>query len=563
MDRFGALFLLGFTALTAGAQDLPLEPPPLINPAESTIQEHWQRLGLDYDDTARVISDRQCLSSGTEYVGCVQGLRAALAFGERKLTLVTAQHKAFREGRVQVIATFGPLKVGTLRAEERELSVLEALQENTSARTEDWLVLNQAYATAARDRTSGALSQLRAWIDAEIISELESEGLATAAVFNAYLGVTRDPHTYITPTAWINEDRTSDSFVGVGVIIRALQGKIVVMSPIEGGPALGAGVRARDIITHIDGEALNATTPEVATKKIRGEAGTTVTLTIRRGEEAINIRIVRARINQPNITAKVLSLGDQRVGYVKMNGFVDGSCQNLAEEISGMQGRISGLIWDLRDNGGGSVSEATCMLGIFLGAGRDAISYRNPETGEIIQQLQTRFPQLYARPLIVLINSSSASASELVSGALQDHQRAWIVGERSFGKGTVQQLEEGGDPWNLRGVTYAHTIARFHLPSGRSNQLVGIVPEIEAYSSPSPSEEDRVGIREEDMYLNAIAADGERPWTSPRVSASAQLKRCAQTSGSAVRRYEADAGAAIPPDYAIMLSQDLLACGAR
>ena len=180
----------------------------------------------------------------------------------------------------------------------------------------------------------------------------------------------------------------------------------------------------------------------------------------------------------------------------------------------------------------------------------------NFETNELIELHDARMAAYFDKPLVVLVNSGSASASEIVSGSLQDNGRSVTVGVRSFGKGTVQRLT----PWGENELVYkAETIQRFHLPSTRTNQLTGIVPEIEAYAVPNPTKDDKFFMREENLYTNAIENVGPK-YKMKNKRAISKVQGCVADNGVAARKFEESINDAMAPDHQLLVAQDTLNC---
>jgi carboxyl-terminal processing protease len=214
------------------------------------------------------------------------------------------------------------------------------------------------------------------------------------------------------------------------------------------------------------------------------------------------------------------------------------------------------MILDLRGNGGGQLELGRCIAGAFLPAATPVVIER-PVSGPIFLEkvLETREEPATTLPMVTLVDAGSASASEIVAGALQDHARSFIVGERSYGKGTVQGLT----PLKHNSkILKAQTIARFYLPSGRTNQIEGIIPDITAYRVPNPTEDDKLAYREEDLYPNALPAVGT-PWKQPRPQVIGKLEQCL-SSGTAGKRFDKAQSEAVAPDYQLIVGEETLRC---
>lgn len=256
---------------------------------------------------------------------------------------------------------------------------------------------------------------------------------------------------------------------GIGVTVFARDGRILISEVYAGHPADSAGLLAGDELVAANGEPLFGRTPDNVSRLLRGADGSTLSLEIRRArhDEPDTIALTRAMIRQPNVSyATVLEGG---VGYIKLDKFLEQSALEVEHALSGLQqnGPLNGLIFDLRDNGGGILQEAVKIVNVFVPPGEVVVSQRGKNTAKNRSYRTMTAPVAADIPLTVLINRHSASAAEIVAGALQDLDRAVIVGERSFGKGLVQQTFSV--PYNN---LVKVTVARYYTPSGRCIQAL-------------------------------------------------------------------------------------------
>ena len=285
-----------------------------------------------------------------------------------------------------------------------------------------------------------------------------------------------DPHSaYLNPKSFRDmQVQTRGEFGGLGIEVTMENGVVKVVSPIDDTPASKAGLLTNDLITHLDGEQIVGLTLEQAVEKMRGPVNTPITLTIvRKGrDDAFDVKIVRdvIRIN----AVKARAEGD--VIYVKVSTFNEQTHANLVKAIEGLKKsagkNLKGYIIDLRGNPGGLLDQAIAVSDDMLekgaivltkGRGLEETQRANARPGDITD----------GKPIVVLINGGSASASEIVAGALQDHKRATVIGTRSFGKGSVQTIIPLGANGAIRLTT-----ARYYTPSGRSIQAKGIEPDV-------------------------------------------------------------------------------------
>ncbi|MGI9521788.1 MAG: S41 family peptidase [Hyphomicrobiaceae bacterium] len=287
-----------------------------------------------------------------------------------------------------------------------------------------------------------------------------------------------DPHSaYLSPKHFRDmQVQTRGEFGGLGIEVTMENGVVKVVSPIDDTPADKAGVRANDLITHLDGEQIMGLTLEQAVEKMRGRVKTPITLTVvRKGlDEPLEIKIVRDVIRINAVKSRLE--GDGEIVYLKVTTFNEQTHSNLVKSIEKLKreaaGKVKGYIIDLRNNPGGLLDQAIAVSDDFLDKG--AIVLTKGRNLQETQRSQAREGDLTGgKPIYVLINGGSASASEIVAGALQDHERATIIGTRSFGKGSVQTIIPLGSNGAIRLTT-----ARYYTPSGRSIQAKGILPDL-------------------------------------------------------------------------------------
>jgi carboxyl-terminal processing protease len=315
-------------------------------------------------------------------------------------------------------------------------------------------------------------------VRAHYVDKPDDRKLIESAINGMLSGL--DPHSsYMDSGSFRDmEAQTRGEFGGLGIEIALENGFINVVSPIDDSPAAKAGIRAGDLITHLDDEPVQGLTLDQAVEKMRGPEHSVIRLRImRKGAEApIEIAITRARIQMRSVRTKVEG---SDVGYIRITQFTEQTTDGVRTAIRQITSQIrndnlKGYVIDLRNNPGGLLDQAVSVSGAFLERG-EIVSTRGRDPEET-ERFNARSGDLTkAKPLIVLINGGSASASEIVAGALQDHRRATLIGTRSFGKGSVQTIIPlGGGNGALRLTT-----ARYFTPSGRSIQAKGISPDIE------------------------------------------------------------------------------------
>ena len=307
--------------------------------------------------------------------------------------------------------------------------------------------------------------------------EVPDERLLIESAINGMLAGL-DPHSsYLTPDSFKDmQVQTSGKFGGLGIEVTMEEGILKVIAPMDGTPAAKAGVLSNDQIIALDGESVIGLSLSDAVDRMRGAIGTPIMLTIQRegAEQPIDVEIVRAEIT----VQAVRSRQEDNVGYIRVSSFSEQTFDGVKNAIAKLNkdigaDKVQGWIIDLRNNPGGLLDQSIAISDAFLDQG-EIVSTRGRRSDEM-QRYNAHVGDLAdGKPVIILINGGSASASEIVAGALQDHRRATIIGTRSFGKGSVQTIVPLGADGALRLTT-----ARYFTPSGTSIQAKGIEPDIE------------------------------------------------------------------------------------
>jgi carboxyl-terminal processing protease len=310
-------------------------------------------------------------------------------------------------------------------------------------------------------------------VRADYVEEVTDEELVEAAIRGMLTSL--DPHSsYLDADSFQDmQVQTRGEFGGLGIEVTMENGYVKVVSPIDETPAFRAGVQAGDLITHLDEEPVLGLNLNDAVDRMRGPVGTDIRVTIRRGEqEPFDVTITRAIITVKSVRHRVE--GD--IGYVRITSFNEQTTVGLTDAISDLKedlgDQLHGIVLDLRNNPGGLLEEAINVSDSFLERG-EIVSTRGRFTEDSQRRNASPGDLADGLPMVVLINGGSASASEIVAGALQDHRRAVVMGTKSFGKGSVQTVVPLGAHGAMRLTT-----ARYYTPSGRSIQAKGIDPDI-------------------------------------------------------------------------------------
>jgi len=315
-----------------------------------------------------------------------------------------------------------------------------------------------------------------------------------------------DPYTrFMDPEEFKNmQIDTSGQLTGVGIQLAQDEKtkKLMVIAPIEDTPAFKAGVLAKDVITKIDGKSTEGMDVNDAVKLIRGQAGTPVTLTIQRGNEEKDYRLTRAQIEIRPVHYSVKNTPTEKVGYIRLTQFSANAAEEMRDAIKDLEKQqVTGYVLDLRSNPGGLLYASIEIARMWIDQG--GIVSTVDRQGESDRQ-EANNRALTDKPLVVLVDGGSASASEILSGALQDDKRATLVGTQTFGKGLVQSVRGLGD-----GSGLAVTIAKYLTPSGRDINKLGIAPDVvfelsEAQRKELQQDRTKVGTPADPQYVKAV-----------------------------------------------------------
>ena len=333
-------------------------------------------------------------------------------------------------------------------------------------------------------------------VNNEYVEEIDHSEAMDAAINGVLQSL--DPYSaYMSPEIFKEmQTETSGEFGGLGIEVGMEFGVVKVISPIDNTPAEEAGVKAGDYIVKINDIQVQGKTLTEAVELMRGPVGSTIKITVRRRgvKKAIIFNITREIIKIESVKSKII---EDTVGYIRLTSFNENSADQIKEKIKELRQnkKIEKYILDLRNNPGGLLSQAIKISDFFLNNG-EIVSTKSRKKKANIKWFAHKGDIIDGDTLIVLINYGSASAAEIVAGALKDHKRAILIGEKSFGKGSVQTLI----PLNNRGAI-SLTTAKYYLPSGRSISEVGIIPDIEIAES---SEDFRMNTKTDNQLDFAI-----------------------------------------------------------
>ena len=381
------------------------------------------------------------------------------------------------------------------------------------------------------------LSAVFGLVKTDYVEPVDDKKLITDAISGMVSSL--DPHSQYFDKKSFKEFRegTSGRFVGVGIEITQEDGLIKVVSPIEGSPAFRAGLKTNDLITKIDDTAVKGLALNDAVKRMRGEPSTKVTLTIFRKDEnrTFPVTITREEIKTQSVKGKVIEPG---YAWIRLSQFQERTVDDFVrkvEEVYKQEPNLKGLVLDLRNDPGGLLDAAVAISAAFLPENVTVVTtngqladskatykaspdyYQRRGGGDPLKRLPA---SLKSVPLVVLVNEGSASASEIVAGALQDHKRATIMGSQTFGKGSVQTVRPLGPDTGIKLTT-----ARYYTPSGKSIQAKGIVPDVMIDESEEGNIFAALRMREADLDKHLNSGQGEEKKDEAREKAREEARK--------------------------------------
>jgi len=355
-------------------------------------------------------------------------------------------------------------------------------------------------------------------VQEQYVEEITDKELIESAISGMLQSL--DPHSsYLSPESYKDmQVKTKGAFGGLGIEITMEDGFVKVVSPIDDTPAANAGMKSGDLIIGIDGESIKGLTINEAVSKLRGPVKSKVTITVvREDKDPFEIEIIRDIIKIRSVKHEIIN----NIGYVRLTTFSDTTTSGMEKSVKEIKkelgDKFQGLILDLRNNPGGLLNQSISVTDSFLNQG-EIVSTQGRKSDDTSRIFAKKGDIIDGKPLIVLINSGSASASEIVAGALKDHARAIIVGTRSFGKGSVQSIIPLAGNGAMRLTT-----ARYYTPSGVSIQAKGIEPDIRVEAGITELKKETIENRREENLRGALdkkdnktkAKENEKPKISP------------------------------------------------
>lgn len=434
------------------------------NSEKQKIESYWDKTALGFSEVSEIINNQKCNSSASYYKACLAALSQSALTLQKQLDL--------QSGRLKDVVESEYL------SEKNEKDLMNLYGQTLTSRLDFEKELQ------------------------ELIQGAKKEDLKSSfygRMINAFLSVYVDPHTYVLPQNFYSNvgSKMDRSKFFVGISYEKIQGEFYIRRVAKNSDAELAGIRVGDKLVSVDSLDLKNMNYSDFSDLMTNEEKTGFAFVVQRGEQTLNLKLQRTYRQLSHVQYSLIK-SNKNYAYVNFTKFGSGACLEIARAIqTAREEKVGGMVLDLRDNAGGQMEQAACITGLFLGKNKKAyyVEYFSPDLPNEVAL--TSEEQLYDGPLVVLINSSSASSSELLAGALQEYGRALVVGERSFGKGTFQEPEM----WKLNPkVTLYKTQGFYLLPSRNSTQLRGVEPDVVV-------EENELARREENLYFNPLQAE--------------------------------------------------------
>ena len=432
---------------------------------QKKIETYWAESGLGQQELAELISNSNCHSSEKYFLSCVNSI---VQSADDVQMVLSSQ-----SGELEKLTQFNQQFESTEKEKLRPFMAIYAQQKNQKINFE---IL---------------------WSELLKLEKSEKRPALIASGINSFLSVYKDPHTYILPNNYYEEvgSQLERSNTFVGVAFEQVKDQILVRKVFKNSDADAAGLKNQDLVVEFEGFRAENLDLQKISQTLKLVEQKSFRLKIKRQGITKEIVIERRYQNLNHVQFDVLN-GSRNYALITLTKFNRGVCAEVSKKLKSVSDKnITGLILDLRDNPGGQLDEAACLAGLFIGINKKvySVDYFDPVKADEV--VLTSGSLLYTGPMTILVNSASASASELFAGALQEYKRAIIIGEKTFGKGTFQESEQ----WTKNNrITLFRTQGFYLLPSNFSTQLAGINPDIEL-------SEPHLQLREENTYMNPFA----------------------------------------------------------
>ena len=461
-------FVMGFVLAGIGGISAGLHAAQTQSKLEiNKVEEYWAKSDLQESELRKLVNDKVCHLSEKYFLACVNSVNNALALTSERLGLS-----------------------GEIWPAQNETTSLDNFKEKETL---------APFSKIYKEHINSSFSFDQLWdaILAKASQKIPLKYLLAQGI-NGYLSVSKDPHTYILPMGYFEQVSSSSErspfFVGLS-FEKDHQGQLRIKKVVRNSDAAAGGLIAGDVINSINGKKAETLSLSEASQILRDRNIRIFNFIVKRDEATLVKNIQRTYRVLSQVYSEVV-FGPRNFGVVTIAKFSKNTCEEVKTAILEMVDKnISGLVLDLRDNPGGHLSEAACLTGLFIGQDKTIYSVEYFDLSKSNEVVLTSAERIYSGALAVLVNTNSASAAELFAGAIQEYRRGIVVGARTFGKGTFQEIESWDKSTN---IGFFKTKGFYLLPSGRSTQFYGVTPDIElAEAKASESSE-------ENNYINPI-----------------------------------------------------------
>jgi carboxyl-terminal processing protease len=527
----------------------PHEP---LTKTEGTVNAQWAQLELQFSLVQSFLTEDNCKQNRKNLAACVAVVNRLLDYSDMSSEFVPGSSSTIAHVFRQEIADFG---FAHIRKRESNLGtdlrlVVEQDKKMRQDRELEWSRMRLL-------NDDMPFEKVARWLKYELV-DVGNESELTGVAYNTYLSVARDPHSQIIPMTLYKTffGQGTKQFSGFGVDFQRLGDNVFVYEVVDGTPAQRVGLQPYDLLVEVNDTAVAGLSMREILDEIR--FAEPVKLKISRAGKELVFNITKVQ-NLPmhDVVSTLLGADQSIVGYIKVARFATGVCKTVKGALEYFNHNdVQSVVLDLRNNTGGDLGEGICLTSLFLAKGSPIVRIENLLGANQDRLFHAPADPTTTLPLYVLVNSRTASASEIFAGVIQEYHRGLILGQRTFGKGTTQVgrswSRNPNDPASKKFI-YLSTVGRFLLPSGYSIQIHGVQPDIAAFGNPWPTEYDQFAIREEDhpSYVEPT----ERPEHIMNPELANRLAACKSAQDQAGERFDQLQRAGMYPDYPLISAQ--------
>ncbi len=461
---------------------LLFSPIPFAHNVHNSSSEHWRATGLSLEKLFEIMNTEICYQDRVKFFGCMSTLESTIMLeedsGEIKLVFDRIGHG---------IDSLNDIKIKKLTFKNHK-SIDDLLNSHREYQREKIAYWNDLY-------------QYKFGINFDLLFsdvvryDAQNEKEQIASMINEFLSASYSPHDHVVPLTMASVE--NQNFMGIGVILRSANNQLFVLKTMRGSPADAAGLRPGDVVHKIQGKSVSDMKLTELNSAISKVGSDIVEIEFYRNKKSYKANIKKTLLSTVNVTSKTIQDKYGTWGFIKINNFMqEDTCKSvevLMTDLLSSESDLSGFILDLRDNQGGLVTQAICVADLFIPKDVTLLEIRPTDPSESPMYYESDFEPITYAPIVTLINSSSASAAEILAGTLKDNSRSVLIGEQTFGKGSVMRsvsLDDQDD------IIYYQTFALMYFPSGATNHINGIMPDyiLDNYSN-------RHSFRERNLFF--------------------------------------------------------------